>query len=103
MEPVTIGIVSLLVLFVMLVLAIPIGIAMGLAGLGGMAAIIGFGPALSLFGTTVYETAVTYDLSIVPLFVLMGAVATRSGLSKELYSAFNAWFGAMRGGLALAT
>ena len=103
MDPVTIGIVSLLVLFVMLVLAIPIGIAMGLAGLGGMAAIIGFGPALSLFGTTVYETAVTYDLSIVPLFVLMGAVATRSGLSKELYSAFNAWFGAMRGGLALAT
>lgn len=103
MEPVVIGIVSLAVLFGMLILGIPLGVAMGLCGLGGMAAIIGFGPALSLFGTTVYETTVTYDLSIIPLFVLMGAVATRSGLSRELYAAFNAWFGAMRGGLALAT
>lgn len=103
MEPITVGIICLLGLFVLLVLAVPIGIAMGLAGLAGMCAIIGVGPALSLFGTTVYETTVTYDLSIVPLFVLMGAVATRSGLSHELYSAFNAWFGAFRGGLALAT
>ncbi len=103
MEPISVGIISLVFLFVLLLLAVPIGIAMGLAGLAGMVAIIGFGPALSLFGTTVYENTVTYSLSIIPLFVLMGAIATRAGLSRELYGAFNAWFGARRGGLALAT
>ncbi len=103
MEPVTVGVIALAIMFGLLVLGVPIGVAMALCGLAGMAAIIGAGPALSLFGTTVYETTVTYDLSIIPLFVLMGAVATRSGLSRELYSAFNAWFGAFRGGLALAT
>ncbi len=103
MEPATIGSIALAILFLLLVLGVPIGVAMGLCGLGGMAAIIGLWPALSLFSTTVYETTTTYDLSIIPLFVLMGAVASRSGLSRELYAAFNAWFGAMRGGLALAT
>lgn len=103
MEAATIGSIALAILFLLLVLGVPIGVAMGLCGLGGMAAIIGLWPALSLFSTTVYETTTTYDLSIIPLFVLMGAVASRSGLSRELYAAFNAWFGAMRGGLALAT
>ncbi|MFD0916074.1 TRAP transporter large permease [Pseudahrensia aquimaris] len=103
MDPFTIGTVAFLGLFVLLILTVPIGFAMGLVGLVGMAAIIGWGPALSLFGTTVYENTVTYSLSIIPLFVLMGSVASRCGLSKELYAAFNAWFGAFRGGLALAT
>jgi C4-dicarboxylate transporter DctM subunit len=103
MDPITIGILCFLALFVLLIMTVPIGFAMGLCGLVGMSMIIGVGPSLSLFGTTVYETTATYDLSIIPLFVLMGAVAARSGLSKELYGAFNAWFGAFRGGLALAT
>ena len=103
MDPITIGTLTFVILFFMLILTVPIGFAMGICGLAGMSMIIGFGPSLSLFGTTVYETTVTYDLSIVPLFVLMGAVAARSGLSQELYGAFNAWFGAFRGGLALAT
>lgn len=103
MDPITVGTLSFVALFILLALTVPIGFAMGLAGLAGMGMIIGWMPALSLFGTTVYETTVTYDLSIVPLFVLMGSVASRSGLSQELYAAFNAWFGAFRGGLALAT
>jgi C4-dicarboxylate transporter DctM subunit len=103
MDPITIGTLTFVILFFMLILTVPIGFAMGICGLAGMSMIIGFGPSLSLFGTTVYETTVTYDLSIVPLFVLMGAVAARSGLSQELYGAFNAWFWAFRGGLALAT
>ncbi len=103
MEPIVVGLLSFAALFILLIMTVPIGFAMGICGLLGMSMIIGFGPSISLFGTTVYETTVTYDLSIVPLFVLMGAVAARSGLSKELYAAFNAWFGAFRGGLALAT
>ena len=74
MDPITIGTLTFVILFFMLILTVPIGFAMVICGLAGMSMIIGFGPSLSLFGTTVYETTVTYDLSIVPLFVLMGAV-----------------------------
>ncbi len=102
-SPITIGVLCFVGLFIMLFFSVPIGFAMAIAGLAGMAAIIGIWPALSLFGTTVYENMATYSLSIVPLFVLMGSVASRSGLSRELYAAFNAWVGAFRGGLALAT
>ncbi len=86
-----------------MLLGTPAGVAMGLCGLAGTAGIIGIKPALSLFGNTVYSSIGTYELSIIPLFLLMGAVAGRTGLSRELYSAFYAWFGGLRGGLGLAT
>ena len=60
-------------------------------------------PALALLGQTAYETALTYDLSVVPMFVLMGYIAGAAGLSESLYRACNAWLGHRRGGLALAT
>ncbi|MXW34728.1 MAG: TRAP transporter large permease [Boseongicola sp. SB0673_bin_14] len=103
MEPLAIGAGALVALFVLLLLSVPVGVAMGLCGLAGISMIIGWNAAFALFGTTVVETVVTYDLSIIPLFVLMGAIASRSGLSSSLYHAFHAWFGAMRGGLALST
>ena len=103
MEPLTIGILGLAGMIVMMFAGVPIGFAMGLAGFGGSAAIIGLGPTLSLLGLTAFETAITNNLSIIPLFVLMGYFATNSGLSADLYRAFNVWFGYRRGGLALAT
>ena len=103
MDPLTIGSLALVALFVLLLLTVPIGVSMGLCGLVGISLIIGWDAAFALFGTTVFETIVTYDLSIIPLFVLMGAIASRSGLSGELYLAFHSWFGARQGGLALST
>ncbi|MFK7997923.1 MAG: TRAP transporter large permease [Granulosicoccus sp.] len=103
MDPLLVGALSLLVLLVLIALSVPIGFSMALVGLTGMSLIIGLSPSLSLFGTTIYENSATYNLSIIPLFVLMGSVASRCGLSKELYGAFYAWIGAFRGGLALAT
>ena len=103
MDPLTIGILALAGLMVLLLLSVPIGVAMAMCGLCGTAAIIGTKPAVALFGTTVYSTVVTYDLSIIPLFLLMGAIAARTGLSREFYTAFYTWLGALRGGLGLAT
>jgi C4-dicarboxylate transporter DctM subunit len=102
-DPLLVGIAAFLVLIFLLAITVPIGVAMMLCGVGGLAMIIGLVPSLSLFGTTVMQSVVTYDLSIIPLFILMGALASRSGLSQELYDAFNAWLGGFRGGLALAT
>lgn len=90
-------------LFLMLLIGMHVGLAMVLAGTLGIALIIPTSAALSLLGQTVNETLLSFELSIIPLFVLMGYFTSASGLSRDLYSAFNAWLGHMRGGLAMAT
>jgi C4-dicarboxylate transporter, DctM subunit len=92
-----------LLLFVLLAAGMPIGFAMGLAAFLGMLFFIDIDAALALVGQTAYETALTYDLSVIPMFVLMGYIAGNAGLSEALYRACNAWLGHRRGGLALAT
>ncbi len=101
-----ITIISILVLafmFLLLAAGLPIGFAMGTAGLVGTMLLIDVTAALALLGQTAFETVIDYDLSVVPMFVLMGSFATGSGLSASLYKAFNVWLGHRRGGLALAT
>ncbi|MEJ8575061.1 TRAP transporter large permease [Microbaculum marinum] len=91
------------VLFVLLLLRVPIGVAMGLVGVGGFAMMVRTGPALNLIGLSPIRTATEYSLALIPMFILMGSLATASGLSAELYRASNAWIGHRRGGLAMAT
>jgi tripartite ATP-independent transporter DctM subunit len=90
-------------LFLLLAAGMPIGFAMGLSAFLGTLTLIGGDAALALLGQTAYETGLTYDLSVVPMFVLMGYIAGAAGLSESLYRACNAWLGHRRGGLALAT
>src|SRR5207249_6563994 len=93
----------LVFMFVLLFCGMPIGFAMGLAAVVGTLLLIDAQAALSLLGQTAYDTAVTYNLSVVPMFVLMGYIAGNARLSEALYRACNAWLGHRRGGLALAT
>jgi tripartite ATP-independent transporter DctM subunit len=90
-------------LFLMMLLRVPIGIAMALVGVGGFAAIAGWGPALNLLATSPVRTATDYNFSLIPMFILMGVFATASGMSAELFRGGHAWLGRFRGGLALAT
>ena len=90
-------------LFVMMLLRVPIGIAMALVGIGGFAAIAGWSPALNLLATSPVRTVTDYNLSLIPMFILMGVFATASGMSRELFHAGHAWLGRFKGGLALAT
>jgi tripartite ATP-independent transporter DctM subunit len=90
-------------LFAMIMIRVPIGIAMGLVGVGGFAAITGLTPALNLLKTSPVRTVTDYNLSLIPMFILMGVLATHSGMSRELFRAGHAWLGRFRGGLALAT
>ena len=103
MDPTVDAIVIMALLFVLLAIGMPIGFAMAGAGFLGSLLMIDLDAALSLLGQTAYETPITYDLSVVPLFVLMGYFATSSGLSEGLYRACYTWLGHRRGGLALAT
>ena len=73
------------------------------SGLLGYAAIDGWSPALKMFGLVPYQLASAYSLSVIPLFILMGAVASRANMATELFQACNAVFSGMRGALANAT
>src|SRR5919198_1861409 len=103
MDPTLLAVSILVFLFVLLAAGMPIGFAMGLSAFLGTLLLIDAQAALALLGQTAYETALTYNLSVVPMFVLMGYIAGEGRLSESLYRACNAWLGHRRGGLALAT
>jgi tripartite ATP-independent transporter DctM subunit len=90
-------------MFVLILLHVPIGVAMGLAGLVGFGILSGFGPGLSLFGTEPIGILANPDLAVVPLFLLMGSLAAVSGLSGDIYKLVYALVGHRPGGLAYAT
>jgi tripartite ATP-independent transporter DctM subunit len=91
------------ILFALMILRVPIGVAMGLVGIGGFGAVVGFGPALNLLAQSPISTMTDFNLTLIPFFVLMGVLATNSGMSKELFGAGRAWLGGFRGGLGLAS
>lgn len=91
------------VLFVLMFLRVPIGIAMGIVGIGGFAALKGWSAGFNLLVNSPWRTVTDYSLSVVPLFLLMGVFASASGMSRELFRASRAWVGHRRGGLAVST
>lgn len=90
-------------LFGMIVIRVPIGVAMGLVGVFGFAAVRGLNPALQLLSTSPIRVITDFNLSLISFFILMGVLATNSGMSRELFRAGNAWLGPFKGGLALST
>ncbi len=98
-----IAILGFVAMFVLMGLRVPIGIAMGLVGVFGFAAVRGLTPALNLLTTSPFRVITDFNLTLVPFFILMGAFATNSGMSKELFRTGNAWLGSFKGGLALST
>jgi C4-dicarboxylate transporter DctM subunit len=90
-------------LFAMMALRVPIGIAMGVVGIGGFAAVAGWQPALNLLAQSPIRTITDFNLTLIPFFILMGVLATNSGISRELFRAGQAWLGQFRGGMALST
>jgi len=91
------------ILFVLMLLRVPVGMAMGLVGISGYALIAGGGPALKLIGQTSMRTVTDYTFGVIPMFMLMGAFVSVSGVSRELFRAANACVGHLRGGLGMAT
>jgi tripartite ATP-independent transporter DctM subunit len=91
------------ILFVLMLLRVPVGMAMGLVGVTGYAMIAGGGPALKLVGQTSMRTVTDYTFGVIPMFMLMGAFVSVSGVSRELFRAANAMIGHLRGGLGMAT
>ncbi|MEL6518485.1 MAG: TRAP transporter large permease [Pseudomonadota bacterium] len=90
-------------MLVAIFLRIPIALAMGLTGFFGTWAVLGHPNAtLAQMKTLTYDTFSSYSLSIVPLFLLMGQFATKSGMSAALFEAASDWLGHRKGGVAMA-
>lgn len=98
-----IGALGVALLLLLIFLRVPIAIALATSGLLGYAALDGWNTALKMFGTVPFQLASAYSLSVVPLFILMGAVASRANMASELFQAANAVFSGIRGALANAT
>jgi C4-dicarboxylate transporter DctM subunit len=98
-----VAVIGFVSLFTLMLLRVPIGMALGLVGVTGFGYLTSMSPALKIVGHTTMRTVTDFNYAVVPLFLLMGAFATTSGMSRELFRAANAFIGHLRGGLGIAT
>ena len=99
----TAGLLSLLAVLVLAFLRVPLAFALLSVSLGGISVVMGWDVARSLVPLTISEAVFSYELAVVPMFILMGNILARTGISDDLFSASNAFLGPVRGGLALST
>ncbi|MBO0346146.1 TRAP transporter large permease [Roseibium limicola] len=103
-----IGIGGLVVLFILLSLRAPVGLSMLLVGIGGYyclslaAPYVRFLPYIKQFKTLLWSNMANYDLSVIPLFVFMGYLASQAGLSQDLFRGMSALMSRFRGGVAMS-
>src|SRR3984957_8423094 len=98
-----VAVIGFVVLFALMLLRVPVGMAMGLVGVSGFGYLVGGTPALKMVGQTSMRTVTDYTFGVIPMFLLMGAFVSRSGMSRELFHAANKFVGHLRGGLGIAT
>ena len=103
MSPVAIGIIGIVVLILTFILSMPVGFAMALVGLAGFCFLVSPPAGLSLLARDVFATFSSYSLTVIPMFMFMGAITFAAGMSRRLYDTGYTLFGHLRGGLAMAT
>lgn len=103
MSAFSLGIAGIGAMFVLLFLRMPVWLALAITGILGNVLHNNLGMAKYVAGTVFFDTASNYNLSVIPLFVLMGEVASGSRMSAELFTAARALLSGLRGGLAVAS
>nr|WP_319397092.1 TRAP transporter large permease [uncultured Desulfobacter sp.] len=103
MSPVLAGILGIAVMIIMFMTQMPVAFVMALVGVVGFSMMTSPDTGLVLLSRNIYETFASYDLTTIPLFILMGQLGFNSGISKRLYGAGYKFLGSVRGGLAMAT
>lgn len=103
MSSVAIGFSGIFAVLVLLALRVPIGVALGLVSLTGIALLRDISVALGTLRSIPYDFSAGWELSAIPMFILMGAIMHNSGVSASLFEAARIWLGRLPGGLAVAT
>ncbi|MBM3526743.1 MAG: TRAP transporter large permease [Alphaproteobacteria bacterium] len=102
MSELTVGVIGFAALMALIAIRVPIGISMLTVGMSGFCYIAGTSSLLSFLKTEMYWRFSSFDLSVVPLFLMMGNFAARAGITQALFRAAAAWIGHFRGGIAMA-
>ena len=102
MDPLSFGLITLACMLALIALRVPIGVALGVVSILGLAYVRNFNIAWSILRETPFAFAASWDLTAIPMFLLMGAIANHSGISSSLFRAARLWFSALPGGLAVA-
>lgn len=104
MDPITIGLLSIVALVVLILLGVHVGVALAIMSICGIWAVRGnIDIAINLLGNTAYRAVMDYVFAVVPLFVLMGLLASRSGATRDLFNAAQVLLRGVRGGLGITT
>lgn len=103
MDPLSIGIVSVLCVLALIALRVPIAVSLITVSFFGIYAVTGRIPAMSMLSTVPYNSSASWTLSSVPMFLLMGYVTYHAGLTRGLFNAARVWWGWLPGGLAIAS
>jgi C4-dicarboxylate transporter, DctM subunit len=103
MSPLLIGLFGLILLVTLLLVRMPIGLSMALTGFLGFSMLSTFKAGFAMLGLVTYQTASSYTLTVIPLFILMGQFAGHSRMGADLYQGIYRWIGFLPGGLAMAT
>ncbi len=102
MTPLTLTLMIFAIMLVLMAVRTPIAIAMFVAGCLGYAAQAGWSPLASFLNSQAFARFASYDLSVIPLFILMGHFATQGGISRALFGFASSVMGRFKGGLAMA-
>src|SRR5215475_6018165 len=98
-----VAVTGFIVLFLLMLLRVPVGMAMGLVGVTGFSYLVNGDAALKIIGHTSMRTVTDYTFGVIPMFLLMGAFVSNAGMSRVLFRAANSFVGHLRGGLGIAT
>lgn len=103
MSAFTVGVVGFVIMLVLIMLRMPLGLALGVVGALGTWILLGTDTVVFVLGSAPVAALSNYTLTVLPLFLLMGSLAVKVGLSEGLYRAAHGFVGHRRGGLAKAS
>ncbi|MBA4418817.1 MAG: C4-dicarboxylate ABC transporter permease [Syntrophus sp. (in: bacteria)] len=103
MSEMTLILMSVVLLFVLFFTGMPMAFAMAIVGVLGVSYLTSFQTAMGMLANDFTDTFMSYGLTVIPLFVLMGQIANHSGIARSLYIAADKMIGRIPGSLAIAT
>lgn len=99
----TLGLICLGLVLVLAFLRVPLAFSLLTVSFFGIAWDYGYSTSITMLSMTISDAVFSYDLAVVPLFILMGNILSKTGIAADLFRAANAYLGHIRGGLALST